>query len=384
MQDKDIQQKRPRKLSRFLPLLVLLILIVLALGLGSRVNNEKSRLLEEKSNAVVQERPPVNVVVQEMAPALLRDRLNLPGMVEPWESLNILAEVRGMVEEVLVEEGDHVKQGDLIARLDTSDYENTINSTRASYNLALTNLKRFSGLHEQEIIAQAEYDSIKAEVASLEAHLAIAEMQLKRCYIRSSISGIVNVLPAQNGLYLAVGDPVATVLDIDRVKVIVGIPETDVDAVRKIDRFEVMIEALHEKKISGLKNFLAVAPESQAQVYRLELEVGNKSGEILPGMFARVEIIKNEFPEALTIPLYAVISRDNKHFVFLEEGNVAKLQEVSLGILDGWQIQITEGLAPGQRVIVVGQRSVDADQKLNVVKKVTHPAEITNIWHLLL
>jgi len=377
MQDRDIQQKRPRKLSRFLPLLVLLILIVLALGLGSRVNNEKSRLLEEKSNAVVQERPPVNVVVQEMAPALLRDRLNLPGMVEPWESLNILAEVRGMVEEVLVEEGDHVKQGDLIARLDTSDYENTINSTRASYNLALTNLKRFSGLHEQEIIAQAEYDSIKAEVASLEAHLAIAEMQLKRCYIRSSISGIVNVLPAQNGLYLAVGDPVATVLDIDRVKVIVGIPETDVDAVRKIDRFEVMIEALHEKKISGSKNFLAVAPESQAQVYRLELEVGNKSGEILPGMFARVEIIKNEFPEALTIPLYAVISRDNKHFVFLEEGNVAKLQEVSLGILDGWQIQITEGLAPGQRVIVVGQRSVDADQELNVVKKVTHPAEIT-------
>ena len=377
MQDKDIQQKRPRKLSRFLPLLVLLILIVLALGLGSRVKNEKSRLLEEKSNAVVQERPPVNVVVQEMAPALLRDRLNLPGMVEPWESLNILAEVRGMVEEVLVEEGDHVNQGDLIARLDTSDYENTINSTRAAYNLALTNLKRFSGLHEQEIIAQAEYDSIKAEVASLEAHLAIAEMQLKRCYIRSSISGIVNVLPAQNGLYLAVGDPVATVLDIDRVKVIVGIPETDVDAVRKIDRFEVMIEALHEKKISGSKNFLAVAPESQAQVYRLELELGNKSGEILPGMFARVEIIKNEFPEALIIPLYAVISRDNKHYVFLEEGNVAKLQEVSLGILDGWQIQITEGLAPGQRVIVVGQRSVDADQKLNVVKKVTHPAEIT-------
>ena len=372
-----MQQKRPRKLSRFLPLLVLLILIVLALGLGSRVKNEKSRLLEEKSNAVVQERPPVNVVVQEMAPALLRDRLNLPGMVEPWESLNILAEVRGMVEEVLVEEGDHVNQGDLIARLDTSDYENTINSTRAAYNLALANLKRLSGLHEQEIIAQAEYDSIKAEVASLEADLAIAEMQLKRCYIRSSISGIVNVLPAQNGLYLAVGDPVATVLDIDRVKVIVGIPETDVDAVRKIDRFEVIIEALHKKKISGSKNFLAVAPESQAQVYRLELEVGNKSGEILPGMFARVEIIKNEFPEALTIPLYAVISRDNKHYVFLEEGNVAKLQEVSLGILDGWQIQITEGLAPGQRVIVVGQRSVDADQKLNVVKKVTHPAEIT-------
>ena len=142
MQDKKTQQQRPKKLSRFLPLFILLIFILFALALGARVKNEKSRLLEEKSNAMVQERPPVNVVVQEMVPTLLRDRLNLPGMVEPWESLNILAEVRGMVEEVLVEEGDHVNQGDLIARLDTSDYENTKNSIRASYNLAMTNLKR--------------------------------------------------------------------------------------------------------------------------------------------------------------------------------------------------------------------------------------------------
>ena len=377
MQDKNMQQNKAKRLNRFLPLLLLVVLIFFVIGLGAMIKNEKNILLEEKRNAVILERPPVNVVVQEMVPVLLRDRLNLPGMVEPWENLNILAEVRGMVAEVLVEEGDHVNQGDLIARLDPSDYENTRNSVKAAYNLALTNLKRLSGLHNQEIIAQSEYDSIKAEVEALEADLAIAELQLKRCYIRSSISGIVNELPAKKGLYLAVGDPVATVLDIERVKVIIGIPETDVDAVRKIDRFEVVIEALNNKKITGAKNFLAVAPASQAQVYRLELEVANKSGDILPGMFARVEIIKDEFPEALAIPLYAVISRDNKHFIFLEEDGVAKLQDVKLGILDGWQIQITEGLAPGQRVVVVGQRSVDADQKLNVVKKVTNPAEIT-------
>jgi membrane fusion protein (multidrug efflux system) len=377
MHDKDNQQAENKKLTRFLPLLVLLVLILVVLGLGARVKNENQQLLEAKRNAVVQERPPVNVVVQEMVPGLLRDRLNLPGMVEPWESLNILAEVRGTVAEVMVQEGDHVNQGDLIARLDTSDYENTRNSIRASYTLALTNLKRLSGLHEQEIIAKAEYDSIKAEAESLEADLAIAELQLKRCSVRSSIAGIVNELPAKKGLYLAVADPVATVLDIDRVKIIVGIPETDVDAVRKIDRFEVTIEALQNKEVTGAKYFLAIAPDSQAQVYRLELEVPNSSGEILPGMFARVEIIKEEIPEALAIPLYAVISRDNKHFVFLEEDNVARLQEVRLGVLDGWQIQITEGLEPGQRVIVVGQRSVDADQKVNVVRKVTDPEEIT-------
>jgi len=377
MQEKNIQQKGKKTLRRFLPLLVLLVLILIAVGLGAKVKNEQSRLLEEKSNAVIQERPPVNVVEQELVPGIMRDRMNLPGMVEPWENLGILAEVRGLVEEVLVEEGSHVKQGDLIARLDTGDYENRRNSIKAAYNLALTNLKRLSGLHEQEIIAQSRYDSVKAEMESLEADLATAELQLKRCFIKSSIAGIVNELPAKKGLYLAVGDPVATVLDIERLKVIVGIPESDVDAVRRIDRFEITIEALGNKEITGTKYFLAIAPESLAQVYRLELEVENKLEEILPGMFARVEIIKQEFPDALAIPLYAVISRDKKHYVYVEENNVAKLQEVKLGILDGWQIQIIEGLKPGGKVIVVGQRSVDEGQRLNVVKKVTSSAEIT-------
>jgi len=122
MKDKDMQQQKPKELSRFLPLLILLLLILVSVGLGYRVQNEKSRLLEEKKNAVIQEKPPVNVVLQEMVPGRLRDRLNLPGMVEPWESLNMLAEVRGMVEEVLVQEGDYVNQGDLVVRLDRRDY----------------------------------------------------------------------------------------------------------------------------------------------------------------------------------------------------------------------------------------------------------------------
>jgi membrane fusion protein (multidrug efflux system) len=326
---------------------------------------------------VKEERPPVNVVEQELVPVVIRDRLNLPGIVEPWESLVLLAEVRGTIAEVLVEEGDHVKEGDLIARIDTSDYENTINAIKASYNLARINLKRLAGLRAQEIISQSEIDSIKAEVDSLEADLAIAEVQLERCYIRSSISGIVNVLPAKRGLYLGIGDPVATVLDISRVKVTVGIPETDVDAVRKIDSFEILIEALGNREVVGRRYFLAVAPESRAQVYRLELEVENSLEDILPGMFARVEIVKEEHRDALAVPLYSVISRDNKHFVYVEENNIAKFTEVELGILDGWVIQVVKGLQPADKVIVVGQRSVDDGQRVNVVKQVTDPAEIT-------
>lgn len=371
-----MEQKKPGKLTRFLPLFVLLLLVLIVLGLGSRVREEKNRIKEEKRSGMVRERPPVNVVVQELVPMHLQDRLNLPGIVEPWERLDIVAELRGTVAELLVEKGDHVNRGDLIVRLDSRDYENSRNSIRASHNLALTNLKRLQGLREQETIAQSELDFARAEVDRLAADLALAEVQLQRCSVRSAIAGTVNELPAKKGLYLAVGDPVATVLELDRVKVSVGIPETDVDAVRRVDSFTMVIEALQNRKVAGIRNFLAVAPESLAQVYRLELAVANAAQDILPGMFARVEILKEEFPTALAIPLYAVISRDNRHFVFLEEENTAKLQEVRLGILDGWQIQVTDGLAPGERVIVVGHRNVDDGQQVNVVQKISNPAEI--------
>ena len=88
---KKFLENESGSIKRFLPLLVLLFLIIIIIGLGGIIKGEKSRLLEEKSNAVIQDRPPVNVVEQELIPGMLRDRLNLPGILEPWESLGILA-----------------------------------------------------------------------------------------------------------------------------------------------------------------------------------------------------------------------------------------------------------------------------------------------------
>jgi membrane fusion protein (multidrug efflux system) len=370
-------QKNKKTFLRFLPVLIVVLLILVTIVLAGKVKDEQKRLQAEKSNAVSKERPPANVVVQEMVPGQLRERLNLPGIVEEWERLDILAEVRGMIKAVKVEEGQRVKKGDVVALIDSRDYKNTLNRIRASYNLALANQQRLSQLHEQGIVPQAEFDKAEAEVEALAAELEIAKLQLERCRITAPITGVINDLPAKEGLYLSVGDPLATIFEIDRLKVIVGIPEADVDAVRKIDSFEMIIEALGNKKIVAAPDFLAIAPDSMAQVYRLELAVDNKDGALLPGMFARVEIVKHEFDNALSIPLYAVISRNNKHYIILEQDSTAEMREIELGILDGWQIQITKGLKPGEQVIVVGHRNVDQGQKLNVVKKITDPAEIT-------
>jgi len=93
-------------------------------------------------------------------------------------------------------------------------------------------------------------------------------------------------------------------------------------------------------------------------------------------MFAKVEIVKRQYKDAIAIPLYAVISQDDKNFIYIENNGKAEKQEVELGILDGWMIQVTAGIKPGDRVIIVGHRQVDQGQTVQVIKNVTDASEI--------
>jgi membrane fusion protein (multidrug efflux system) len=95
-------------------------------------------------------------------------------------------------------------------------------------------------------------------------------------------------------------------------------------------------------------------------------------------MFARVDIIKREISGVLAVPLYSVITLNNQQTVYVVNENIARARKVKTGIQEGWLIQITEGLEPGDNVIVVGHRRVSEGQKVNVVRTVRNMEELAN------
>lgn len=349
-------------------LLGFVILMIVALFfLGKQ---KKEELEAARAGAVAVERPPVNVVVMELKPGLIRDRLNLPAMVEPWVDLHLLAKIGGEVVEVLATEGDRVSRGDVLAKVDETDYRIAVEAAEASYQQASAALKRSQGLRKQKLISEAEFEEVETRVRLGKADLERARLQLSRCRIEAPISGVVHSLDVEKGTILNVADPVGRILRLDRVKAVVGIPESDVAAARRIEQIEVTIRALDDLRVIGAKHYLASAPESQALLYRLEVALDNADGAILPGMFARAEIVKRE-EVGLAVPLYAVIARDAGQFVYVEENGVAARKEVRLGIIEEWMVQVVEGLTPGSRVLVEGHRNVENGQRVEVVKEVS-------------
>ena len=361
-------------LWKYLPALTVAALVALTVVLAGLVGAKKERLEAAKRASRAEQPVRVNAVVLALQPVAMEEVLNLPGTVEPWIRLELLAKVSGAIAEVLVREGDAVTAGQVLARIETDDYRVALDAARAAHDLARAEYERGRVMRQTNVISVAGLESLAARQQTAAAELERARLQLDRCTITAPMDGVVKRLDAKVGFFLNVGDPMAELLQIDRVKAVVGIPESDVDAVRRLAQVELTIQALADHRLTGRVHYLAPAPDSGAFLFRLELAVDNPGHRILPGMFFRCRIVKQQFPQALAVPIYAVISRGDEQFVMVAEGEIARKRPVRLGIVEGWQVQVVEGLKAGDRVLVEGHREVEENQPITVIKTLDDPA----------
>ena len=380
MENQNNQEGQQKKVAllRFLwGILPLFLFFTAIIVLSMSVGAKKAALQEEKKTALKKEEQKTNVVTMTVSPTPIRDRINLPGVTEPWVKLTILSEVNGKVLRKMKEEGAHVQKGEVIAVLDARDYQNALVSAQASYHLALTSKERMEKLYREKLATRSQLDDAEAMVETSKAQMDTAALNVERCSINAPISGILNKIHIEAGDYLNIAASVADIIQIDKVKVSVGIPESDVNAIRAVDSFEVRIDALDGRVFQAKKHFLSSSTNSLARLYELVVTIPNPNGEILPDMFARVEIVKKTVENAVSLPIFSIITIDNDHIAYVVKDEVAHSRKVELGMQEGWKVQVTEGIAPDDQVVVVGQRSVNDGQKVNVIKTVTSLEELS-------
>ena len=371
------------KLLRFvwstIPWLMVALIVAFLVTMGIRIKEKKADLEEETKAAIKQEVPAVRIITLTLTPRRLVDKINLPAQIDPYEELWVKAEVPGRVIEVLVKEGQMVKKGQILMKLDDRDYRTRLARIEANYKLAKLNHERTKTLVKKKIAATTKLDEIEAQLKDLTAQRNEATVALSRTSITTPLSSFLKEISAKMGDYIGVGDPVAQILEIDTVKAIIGVPESDVAAIFDLNEADIIIEALGKRRVKGNKIFLSRKPRTLSRLFDLELSVPNPDGRILPGMFARVELVKHVYEDAVALPLYAIITQEDERFVFIEkEGRVEK-RRVTLGTLIGWEVHITSGLKAGERVVVVGHRLLDDGQAVEVIKNVSNPNEILKL-----
>ncbi len=365
-----------RRLWAMLPLLSLIVLVGIIFIMNSWINSQGEIIKAQKRDTPVGVKAPTNVVALELVPGPIRQQISLPGVVRPWVELTVVAEVRGKIVAKKVTEGQKVRSGDVLALIDPRDYQNAYNSARAAWRAASSTHERIAALFQDQLATRSQLDDALAGLETTRANMDTAALNLARCTIKSPMDGLVDRVHIENGQFMNDADPVADILQIDRVKVEVSIPESDVDAVRRVDRFTVRIEALGGSLFEGRQHYLAKSSQTLARSYRLEVAVDNPAGEILPGMFTRVEIVKYQVDNGLAVPLFSLVNTKGAQAVYLADNGVARLTPVKTGIQEGWQVQVTHGLHPGEKVIVVGQKDVKDGGPVQILRTVHDPKEL--------
>ena len=335
-----------------IPFALISLLTLSGCGQGSQAADEGEAPAPERVT---------NVTVLTLSPEDLQERFTLPGTLQAWEDLTLAAEVGGAVRWVGPREGERVRKGEPILRIDPETAEAAHARDRAEFELQKRQLERMERLMGENFVSRQEYEQVRRAFEVAEADQRRSRVALEKSTLRAPVDGILDRRLVDRGEFAQEGAPVAVLVQVDRLKVMVEVPEKDVSFLRPKDRVQVVPAAISGNPLperSGEIIHLSYRADPLTRTYLAQVEVDNRRGDLRPGMIVRVGLLRRQLPGVIAVPLYSVIDREGSKVVYVEEEGIARLRPVTLGpIIDG-RVVVTEGLHPGERLIVQGQQLV--------------------------
>jgi len=168
------------------------------------------------------------------------------------------------------------------------------------------------------------------------------------------------------GEYADIGKPIADIVNIDRIKVNVRVPELDVRFVKKGQQTPLKIDAFPDRTIIGTVDFVSFKADSATKTFLVRSIIDNPDHDIRPGMIGRVAFVRRVIADAVVAPLFTMVDKGGERIVFVEENGVAQSRTITIGVIEGDRVQITSGLNPGDHLIVKGHTEVEDGMKVIV------------------
>ena len=287
--------------------------------------------------------------------------------IEAHDEAVVVAKVGGEVRQIHVEEGDTVKAGQVLARLDGDRLRLEVAESQAKLRKLERDLTRFKELSQKGLVAKNELENAEFDLDALRASYERARLELSYTEIRAPIAGVVSARQIKLGNTISPNDPTFRVTDLDPLVAYVHIPEKEFRKLAPGQPAEVMVDALGGTRFTGTIAFISPTVDPQTGTFRAKLEVPDASRRLKPGMFARVNIVYERRENALQVPRNSILDSDGSHSVFVVEGSKAEQRRIKPGLVNGGWVEVTEGLKGDERIVVVGQGGLKSGTLVKVV-----------------
>lgn len=291
----------------------------------------------------------------------------LTGQSEADETVTVSAEIPGLVFRADFEEGDEVKAGQRLARMDVRIDQARAGQLRANLQQSQRDYERAQALYDKGLATQADLERARLAVQNNRYNLRQTSIGVGKSVLTAPISGVIDVAHITSGEYANPGQPLATIVNYDRVLVLAGIPESRLRYAKEGREVLVRFPALGVKRV-GVIERIGVQANTKNRTFPIKVAIDNKDHLIRPGMRARVKLRGEEVAGALLVPRDVVIDTLEGPVVYAVSKGKATRREVKLGADYRDYVVLTEGIQPGEELVSVGQHSLPRVADVDVVK----------------
>jgi membrane fusion protein, multidrug efflux system len=286
-------------------------------------------------------------------PRLLQNTISTTGTLLANEDVQLRSEISGRITGIFFEEGRRVKKGELLLKINDSDLQAQLKRKDVEEKQAADQESRQKKLREINVVSQEDYDRDLNAMSMIQAEKEGLQAQLAKTEVRAPFDGIIGLRYVSAGGYVSPSMLIATVQDIDPMKVEFSAPEKHARRLKPGTEITVRVGDSPDKYVGTVYAVEAMI-DPDTRTIKARAKIPNPGGDLIPGAFAKVEITLEELPDAIVIPSGAVIPRINDEIVYLCQNGLARMAPVTTGIRTDSGTQITQGLTLGDTLIISG------------------------------
>lgn len=346
------------------------------------------RIVNNSAEGAKRTMPVPVVVISKPARIAMTSSGQYNGDIAAIQQAVIYPKVSGTIEKTFADIGSFVRQGQVLALIDSTIYSQNCKQANASYLQAEANLlnakltyERNKNLFEQNLVSKQDYDNSKAafEIASAQKELTLAsfrnaQTQLGYCRITAPFGGFITKRYLDAGAYVSAsgtqaGSMLFMLMDIETVKIIANIPEKSISSLKDVKNVIISADGLPGQKFEGKISKASQALDLSTRTLAIEIDIPNAGHLLKPGMFASIQLITETKTNVLSLPLDAVLNDAKGGYVFtVGADTVARKSYVATGITEDGNIEIVSGLDESSRVIVTGQSLIKENSKVRAAR----------------
>jgi len=331
-------------------------------------------------------RPPPLVSVARVEARDVPVEVRAPVDLRPLVQADVGSKTLGYLDAVLVDRGDRVKRGQLLALVRPSDLPDQLAAARGNLAqaqsasaLARTNYDRAKQLAPEAVVSQQELQQAQSQFASAEAAQQAAQSQISALAVRlgetrisSPLTGVVVQRRLDPGTLVGPpgGGAIISVAQVDRLRVFITVNERELAGVAVGKDAHVEVDALPGRTFSGKVVRLSPTLDPATRTLDAEVQLDNRSGELYPGMYGRGAIVVETHPRVAVVPVGAVVLTNKQAFAFVVErgGDVVRRRAITLGVDGGDWFEVKAGLRAGDEVVVAGSEGLSDGMKVRAAR----------------